>query len=43
MDIHNEDVIEFPIDGILDLYIFNADSLSDLKHFRVKQAKNKVS
>ena len=30
MDIHNEDVVEFPIDGTLDLHTFNAREVKDL-------------
>jgi DNA-nicking Smr family endonuclease len=30
MDIHNEDIVEFPIDGTLDLHTFNAREVKDL-------------
>jgi DNA-nicking Smr family endonuclease len=30
MDIYNEDVVEFPIDGTLDLHTFNAREVKDL-------------
>ena len=40
-DIHNEDVVEFPIDGILDLHTFNAREVKDLVPDYLAECRNR--